>query len=1372
MTITQLHPDGRAPQASRPPAPRRWHPTRAGILNVWRYLDETFHFEGGRLLLRGPNGTGKSKALELLLPYLFDANLRPSRLSTFGGTERGMYWNLMGDGYPGTTRVGYVWLEFARANEAGGEQWFTCGARLQATKNSRGVQVTYFTTSLRVGVADGLGLLTHDGRPLPKADLAAAIGETGATFESATGDYRRTVRQTLFPELGDEQYDALIGSLLQLRRPKLSEHLDPTTLSELLSQALPPLDQQDVAEIAEGFEKLDRRREELARLDEEVRAAESLATRSRNHARRVLRSAAAAVISATSQMDQLARTAKASRQAHEETERDLARVESHQQRAADEDRQAEERITGLQDTDAYREGQQLDRLRQQTERAEKAAGDARTDAGNRAADAEEDDRAAAGARHAAEQAGEAYARARDEAARAAQRVGLTAAFEEATGVGDVDEARRLLRTSVEARERQVEAVRTALRAYDDAVEERGRAETRLETCRDQRHEAEGRLNEVEGERDAALTRLQEALESWARGCRELPVAERIDELVESAADEPTVLRLLAEAARRVGDTLARTETTLTTQRQEAVDEREGLDAERADLRERKVLVPDPPHTRTAERADLPGAPLWRLVDWRAEVEDHTQARVEAALEASGLLDAWVLPLGDVRVAGHDTFAEAALATPAPGDSLADVLAVEPEAAVSPEQVRALLAGVAYGETAGAADHPAAIGADGTWHLAAARGSWTKESAAFIGASARERARQRRIDELTARIAELDGRIAELDGELERVATRRATLDEEQRGRPSHEELRTASARVDQAAAGLAARRDAEEQAERERRTADDHVAAALRDLNLAASEHGLPTTQEALDQVDEALTTYRSRGDTCLDRLQLRTSTEASAREADSKAQRSANLAEEADSRSRELEGEAAGLRARLETVQESIGAEYQQILDQLAALRGRRGELRDELERLHQRQLDLTGRVGELASEMRSDEDKRAEAVTARDGAADRLRHLHDVGFADEARLDAVPGDLTGVQAVLELARRIAEELSSVPYEPRLVREAEARLSEARHETQQALGGRADLTLEPDGDAYSLVATMDGGRIGATALHATLRDELSASRERLTSDEQELFDRTLTGDTRRQVADRIRMAEDLKDSMNAQLQRVQTASRLRVKLDWEVDPELPPGMKEARALLLRDPATLSEADREALHAFFRGRIEEVRTAETAAGWEQRLLQILDYRAWHRFVVLMDKGDGSGWTPVTKRRHGALSGGEKAIALHLPLFAAAAAHYQACAQAPRLILLDEVFVGVDDTNRGQLLELLRAFDLDLVLTSDHEWCAYTELDGIAIHQLITGSDGDGDGAVTTVRFVWDGFRMTEADPDPPEPESTPPELDEGLFGSD
>ncbi|MEU6584635.1 hypothetical protein [Nocardia sp. NPDC046763] len=43
-----------------------------------------------------------------------------------------------------------------------------------------------------------------------------------------------------------------------------------------------------------------------------------------------------------------------------------------------------------------------------------------------------------------------------------------------------------------------------------------------------------------------------------------------------------------------------------------------------------------------------------------------------------------------------------------------------------------------------------------------------------------------------------------------------------------------------------------------------------------------------------------------------------------------------------------------------------------------------------------------------------------------------------------------------------------------------------------------------------------------------------------------------------------------------------------------------------------------------------------------------------------------------------------------------------------------------------------------------MLTSDHEWCTYPELPGVGIHQIL---GGDGDDAVTTARFTWDGEQL-------------------------
>src|SRR5438105_12720620 len=52
----------------------RWRLVGAGLSNVWRFGDLELAARSGRLLLRGPNGTGKTTALEALWPYLLDLN--------------------------------------------------------------------------------------------------------------------------------------------------------------------------------------------------------------------------------------------------------------------------------------------------------------------------------------------------------------------------------------------------------------------------------------------------------------------------------------------------------------------------------------------------------------------------------------------------------------------------------------------------------------------------------------------------------------------------------------------------------------------------------------------------------------------------------------------------------------------------------------------------------------------------------------------------------------------------------------------------------------------------------------------------------------------------------------------------------------------------------------------------------------------------------------------------------------------------------------------------------------------------------------------------------------------------------------------------
>jgi len=1342
MTVTELP---RTTAIAEPEATARWAPERAGILNVWRYYDEVFRFHKGRLLLRGPNGTGKSKALELLLPFLFDANLRANRLSTFGTSERTMHWNLMGEGTTGTTRVGYVWLEFRLPSEDGSpDRWFTCGSRLAATKHTTTVHPDYFTTDLRIGVPDGLSLTDPNGAPLTAKALEAALGEHGVLHQNAA-DYRTTVRSTLFHGLSEQRFEALITALLQLRTPKLSQRLDPVLLSTLLSKALPPLGDAEISDLAEGFERLDRQREQLNRLDAEVEAAQRLRIRQRAYAQRVLRAAAAKLISATTELGNLAETAKLSEEEYHRAVRRKEEAEARDELLEQHIVKTEGRVQGLTGSEAYRQGEQLDRLRIQVRQARTTADTRRGDAARHRKIAQTDaDSASAAARH-AEARTKNVGELGDIASTAAARVGLSSVHAEIIrALADPSRSRALLRAAVQARGEQVEAVRAALTEHGEAIAGREDAEQALDEAREALTEAAERRAELSDSRDEALAELRAAILSWAADCRELTFPEH-GALADLAASETALLTEVDAVASRVLDTVTREETLAEKALGDAQDERGALREEVRRLLAEQDLPPRPPHTRTTDRTALNGAPLWRLVRFADAVPEDVRASVEAALQASGLLDAWVGH--DGVITGHDTFAVLDAVPAAPGRSLTDVLVPELDAPVAARLVSRLLSDVAYGDQP-PEGHPAAIGADGGWRMGNLRGTWHKDEAAHIGALARQRARQRRLTELRERITACDEQIETHNAALRSLASRRSAVQADRNARPDHAAANAALEALNRAEAAVttadgAVRRSLDTLSKREQR-----VDRALRDLTTTAAEHGLPTDRTALTAVATAVNAFRGAADTWIDEHATLVAARREAGRTAEQAQRSRLAAEQREDEADSAEAVANGLDGELDAVESTIGVDYRQVLDELGTLRVDLADLKVEANKNRRDISVLAVRLGELTSQRATDADVRDRATEVRDQAATRFRHLANGNLPADSGLDGLtPTTSSGVRAALDAARTVAATWPTVPHTPKNLGDAAHRLAEEVHASREVLGGRADLELDSDEDVQVFSAMVDGIRLGASALFDRLRSDAERSREDITAQERELFDRTLTGDTRRHLAARIRQAHELVDGMNTRLERVRTASKVAVQLVWEVSPDLPAGTKAARDLLLKDPVRLSDADRESLHRFFRERVEQAKSDETSAGWEQQLGQVFDYTAWHRFVVKLDRMNGAGWQPLTKKLHGALSGGEKAIALHLPLFAAVAAHYQAVTQAPRVILLDEVFVGVDSVNRGQVFELLSVLDLDLVLTSDHEWCTYRELDGIAIHQLIGG--GDGDDAVTTARFVWNGTEVLD-----------------------
>ena len=294
--------------------------------------------------------------------------------------------------------------------------------------------------------------------------------------------------------------------------------------------------------------------------------------------------------------------------------------------------------------------------------------------------------------------------------------------------------------------------------------------------------------------EAAVKLYLGAVEGWTRSLAELSIdaaelqaagriwGRRLADDAEEGPPPSPVPRAVQGAAETQRRALAADEAEAAGRRKLAEDEAAAVRGRIAELEAGVHEPPPSPHTRDeAARAGRAGAPLWRLVDFRPDLPEAERPGLEAALEAAGLLDAWVEPDGKLH-ADADDAGLVPTEEPALGRSLAEALAPVDDAAVPAETVARVLAAIAWPAGGHVDEHAAAVASTGHFRLGPLRGRWSKPAVQHVGETAREAERARRIEALRAELAELERRAAAAAAEAEGFRARSATLAREV-GRP-------------------------------------------------------------------------------------------------------------------------------------------------------------------------------------------------------------------------------------------------------------------------------------------------------------------------------------------------------------------------------------------------------------------------------------------------------------------------------------------------------------------------------------------------------------------------------------------------------------
>ncbi len=1370
----------------------RWRLHRGGIVNIWQYREQTFDFTGGRAIFQGTNGSGKSRTLELLLPLCLDGDLR--YLGSKGAGTVSIRRLMLDDYDGGPNRIGYAWIELHRTTPTGADDYLTCGIGVKASATSQQISDSWrFVTPSRVGTH--FQLASADRVPLGPAALREVLGADRVYDEAA---FRAKVAETVYGVPGG-RYGDLLHLQRTLRNPDIGLKVQDGQLEQILSDALPPLDAGAVEQLATSFEDLESIRENIGRLSSADAAMSAFLAGYSGYALGALHtaggrahSAGRALDSAHAEIRKLQGKLTADGGRHAEAEERVRALEER-------DAELENSIDSLKSLPAYQGLRDLRDREKLVERTREAATAALDNAGVQRNHA---DRAVETVLTVLRRLGgdvEDVAELAQSTARSPAAAGLdpalcpkvpaapapvplstsdrvrakpdpeaepleiqrrtppafapdaldaafAAAAERATEIAAVVARRGALAMSLHERSRKLDADRLEL--------------DKLHTkSRDGQVEA----TEAAGRRNEARQRFGEAAETWceraaAWACagpfagehaarppqpptREAvlagPEATRaaLGAAREWAAPHLSGLRQRVGGARQVVDDL--------------VDRIKDAERRLIELRKGVDAAPPAPQHAAADRAAMVGAPFYRLVDFAPGLDAADRAGLEAALQSSGLLTAWVTPDGvdpgaDPAAAEVLAVVDGSAAPGSPAESLAAALvpAVEPDGPVPTAVVAGLLRAVSYG-----ADHGGlAVWPSGVWRAGVLRGSSAKAEAEFVGAGAREAARERAIAELSAALEGMHRELATADADLrERTATVQL-WDAHLAAFPDDREL--IGARVTAEQTGGRAE-EAVAKAERRRSehlAADGRVAAMATELAQDAGAAGLPPETDALRQAHRAATEARGSAESLRDALAKRCA--GTVRDLVEALHDHGAAVDDRTGAERVADDKCVAFHreaAALAELTSAVGGEAEQVSRQLADLERQRRTGRQELPAARKAAGELSNQVVKTQTllDTRSAEidGKRAAADAAARAFADALGAP---GVWPAAVEDERPPDDDDAYALLDAAVARAKRL---PTEENALTRLQG--------LQAALAGTHNVLPERHAGILTVVVSAEEGPAPVAVAARRVAGQLAERRGFLTEQYQGIFALHLVRELAERLSAQIHVAEDLTRRMNDVLDSARSSQGVHVQLEWQPAAWLDESTVEALKLLRLPFAQRTEEQDTRLQQVFTERIESERDTATG-GYTEILARALDYRSWFAFTVRV-RDTGPDGKPRSRRLR-QLSSGETRLISYVTLFAAAAAFYGAISagvaatsrMSPlRLVLLDEAFERLDDPTIARMLGLLVDLDMDWVITWPSGWGVSDRIPRMHIYDVLRPKSGHG---VACTHTTWDGAGLERNDP--------------------
>lgn len=1346
----------------------RWQIYRVGLVDFWYYDDEEFYFADGRLLLRGANGSGKSVTMQSFIPLLLDGNMRPERLDPFGSRARKMENYLLEDGDGREERTGYLYMEFKRQDS---DVYMTLGMGLRARRNKK-LESWYFclTDGRRMGKDFWLYKEMSGKVALSKQELRNRIGSGGRVMDTQ-GEYADCVNRLLFGFETIDAYKELLELLIQLRTPKLSKDFKPTVINEILSSSLQTLSEDDLRPMSEAIENMDSLKVNLDALTESVAAAKQIEKVYDQYNKTVLVNKAQALLKSQDALELLSENVqilekqiKESRAAADEAqkryeqlrqEEDILKKERDSLSSSDAAKLKTEELKISRDLSEQRnlsDNKQKQCDEKEEKRRETAAGIKKQEETNALIWETVGDDLEMMAETLEDVPFDDFEFMRKELEDGKNK---TYSFEAHSRLlkeytKNTEEAQRLL---TEEHQRQ-SAYEQMLKALDISYEERNRNQKAVSANENLLHEIKEELKENIyrwSDQNERLRPKDEVLQEISR---------KID-AYEMGNDYSEIRDLAKTSFYEAREKLLRDSNDCERELNDAKKALESAKEELLHWQMQKDPMPDclPETAKNRQKLaelNIPYMQFYKAVDFVPELDGAAASKLEEALWRMGVLDALIISdeyrdqvlALDGGVCDRYIFTDVETVKQNLNQAL-DVDNGENDILLY-QRISHILSAIGWQSTdAGAA----AVDDDGHYKIGIIEGNITKNyEAKFIGAAAREKYRRQKIDEISCQCSELASDVQQWEKKLGDIRKEAAALLEVWQQFPEDGDLKVAAGEYARAVYRL----DLTEDKIRQQRAQTDEAAKLLEDIRKEAAKACgkcyLPHRMDTVCQTAAALIQYREQ----LTKLQLHYGKYANGLEYIKIRQ---EYLEELDSDLDDIRYELGTMRRRVEEISANLEAvrrqltmtDYEQIRQRLDQCVEKLAKIPAEREAAVRANADYSKKAEYL-------HEKCDQAKAAANRETVRYEWLVKV-FEAECRLAYVcPENSTDqpLKMALEVCRTLESRAGL-----RRQNDLFGSLQEIFHlnkgslaeykMTIQTLFDDYDETMPPETPAakrLDITAKYRGRTVNFKELIIGLAEDAQAMARLLSDKDRELFEDILANTISKKIRGRIHASRRWVDHMNELMSSMQTSSGLRLSLKWKnrrAESEEQMDTAALVELLSKDRDIMRRDEIDKLSAHFRSKIQEARRQAGEGSGVQSfhsiMREVLDYRKWFEFQLECQK-TGEKKKELTDRVFFTLSGGEKAMAMYVPLFSAVAAKYDGARDdAPRLISLDEAFAGVDDTNIRDMFRLMVEFGFNFMINSQILWGDYDTVPQLAIDQLVRPENAR---YVTVIHYFWNG----------------------------